>query len=293
VTLLDGRALAADIQDRLRGHVAALARRGITPTIAPILVGANEAAAVYYRSKARLAKKLGVRYAGLELPEATTQEELLAAIALLNADPQVHGIFLELPLPEGLSPDAAGRAIAPEKDVDGSHPLTLGRLATEGAAAGYAALRERKDLLIPATPQAVMELLHFAGVELAGREAVVVGRSVAVGRPLALLLLCASATVTICHSRTRDLAAATRRAEVLCVAVGRPGLITADMVAPGAVVIDVGITPTDEGIVGDVDTEAVSKVASLVTPVPGGVGPVTTTLILANTVKAAEHQALS
>lgn len=293
MTILDGRAAAADAQDRLRGRIAALAQRGITPTIAPILIGEDEAAAVYTRSKSRLAKKLGIRYAGLELPETTTQEELLAAIALLNADPQVHGIFLELPLPPGLSHAAAGRAIAPEKDVDGVHPLTMGRLATEGAAGGYAALSARADLLIPATPQAVMELLRFAGVELEGRETVVVGRSVAVGRPLALLLLCESATVTVCHSHTRDLGEVTRRAEILCVAAGRPGIVTGEMVAPDAVVIDVGINVTDAGIVGDVDTEAVSKVASLVTPVPGGVGPMTTTLILANTVKAAEQQARS
>jgi methylenetetrahydrofolate dehydrogenase (NADP+) / methenyltetrahydrofolate cyclohydrolase len=293
MTVLDGRVVAQGLQDRLRGRIAALEHRRVTPTLAPILVGEDRATAVYYRSKQRLAKRLGIGYAGLHLPQATTQEELLAAIALLNADPQVHGVLLERPLPGSLSYAVAGRAIAPEKDVDGIHPLTMGRLLTEGAAADYAALTARTDLLIPATPQAVMELLRFAGVELEGREVVVVSHSVSVGRPLALLLLAENATVTVCHAWTRDLPAATRRAEILCVAAGRPGLVTAEMVAPGAVVIDVGITVTDEGIVGDVDHAEVSRKASLITPVPGGVGPVTTTLILANTVTAAEQQATS
>ncbi len=273
-TLIDGKAIAQRIREELVREVEKLKAEGIVPTLAVLWVGEDPASGVYYRSKQRLAAQLGIEFRGEVLPADTSQEALLERIHRLNEDPEVEGIFVEFPLPEGISPEAVRAAIAPEKDVDGITPVNLGKLLIG------------EEGLIPATPYGVMELLEASGVELQGADAVMVGRSEVVGKPLALLLLQAHATVTICHSRTRDLGAHTRRADVLCVAAGRPKLITADMVKEGAVVIDIGLNATEEGVVGDVDFEAVKEKAGMITPVPGGVGPMTATIVLKNVVEA-------
>jgi len=290
--IIDGRGIARRRQEKLRREVANLASKDIIPTIARILVGEDSAASVYYRAKARLAEKLGIRFAGIELPEETHEKEVLDAIHKLNIDPQVDGIFVELPLSSHISRERIARAISPEKDIDAINPLSMGLMLVEGAGvAGYRQLSEQCDVLLPATPRAVMELLLESGVDLVGEEAVVIGRSLSVGRPLSLLLLTEGATVTICHSKTRSMEAITKRADLLCVAVGRPRFLTADMVKRGAVVIDIGINVTPAGIVGDVDYEGVAGRASLITPVPGGVGPMTTTtMIMANVVKCASSR---
>ena len=276
-TLIDGKAIAQKIREELTREIERLKAQGIVPTLAVLWVGEDPASGVYYRSKQRLAERLGIEFRGEVLPADTSQEQLLARIQQLNEDPEVEGIFVEFPLPPGISPEAVRAAIAPEKDVDGITPVNLGKLLIG------------EEGLIPATPYGVMELLRASGVELKGADAVMVGRSEVVGKPLALLLLQAHATVTICHSRTRDLGAHTRRADVLCVAVGRPKLITADMVKEGAVVIDIGLNATEEGVVGDVDFEAVKEKAGMITPVPGGVGPMTVTIVLKNVVEATKR----
>jgi len=292
LTIIDGRGIARRRQEVLHREVARLEEKGIVPTIAPILVGEEGSARVYYRAKARLAEKLGIRYAGVELPTDTREEELLSVIASLNVDPRVDGIFIELPLPRHISWEAVSRSVVPEKDIDGINPMSMGlMLAMSGRAKNYRQLSDRADVLLPATPMAVMEILLEIGVSLAGSEAVVIGRSLSVGRPLSLLLLTEGATVTICHSKTRSIDKITRRADVLCVAVGRSRFLTSGMVKQGAVIVDIGINVSAEGIVGDVDYEAVATKASLITPVPGGVGPMTTTMIMANTVKCALNRA--
>ena len=276
-TLIDGKAIAQKIRDELSREIEQLKAQGVVPTLAVLWVGEDPASGVYYRAKQRLAERLGIEFRGMVLPADISQEELLARIWALNEDPEVEGIFVEFPLPPGISPEAVRAAIAPEKDVDGITPVNLGKLLIG------------EEGLIPATPYGVMELLKASGVDLQGTDAVMVGRSEVVGKPLALLLLQAHATVTICHSRTRDLGAHTRRADVLCVAVGKPKLITADMVKEGAVVIDIGLNATEEGVVGDVDFEAVKEKARMITPVPGGVGPMTATVVLKNVVEAAKR----
>ena len=291
MAIIDGRAIARKYQEVLRRNVAHLADRGIVPAIAPILVGGDSAARVYYRAKARLAESLGIRYAGVELPGEAREEEVLDVISRLNADPQIDGIFVELPLPPHISRGKIACAVSPEKDVDGINPVSMGRMLVESASAtDYRQLNAQRRVLLPATPQAVMELLLESGVDLVGANAVVIGRSLSVGRPLGLLLLTEGATVTICHSKTLSIETITRRAEILCVAVGHPRFIAADMVKEGAVVIDIGINVTPEGIVGDVDYERVAPRASLITPVPGGVGPMTTTMIMANVAKCASNR---
>lgn len=276
-TLIDGKAIAQRIRDELAREVERLKAQGIVPTLAVLWVGEDPASGVYYRAKQRLAERLGIEFRGEVLPADTSQEALLERIRQLNEDPEVEGIFVEFPLPPGISSEAVRAAIAPEKDVDGITPVNLGKLLIG------------EEGLLPATPYGVMELLEASGVELPGADAVMVGRSEVVGKPLALLLLQAHATVTICHSRTRELGAHTRRADVLCVAVGRPKLITADMVKEGAVVIDIGLNATEEGVVGDVDFEAVREKAGMITPVPGGVGPMTATIVLKNVVEATQR----
>ena len=292
MAILDGKVIARMFQEGLKEQLVDLKRKGITPTIAPILVGDSPGAKIYYRTKEKLAERLGIRYAGVKLPESTSQEALIDEIHRLNEDPEVHGLFVELPLPKGISLAAISREISPQKDIDCINPASLGQLVSGGAAsATYTKLKERSDVLLPATPQAVMELLLASGVDLAGKETVVVGAG-AVGLPLALLLLREGyANVTLCEYKGKDLHKIVSRADVVCVSVGRPNFITAAMVKEGAIVIDVGINVGKDGITGDVDYESVEKKASLITPVPGGVGPMTTTLIMANTVKAAGNLA--
>lgn len=290
MAVLDGKSIARTIQGSLKEQVAELKEAGVIPTIAPILVGDSPGAVVYYRTKEKLAEKLGIRYAGIKLPEDTSQEALIAEIHRLNADVGVHGLFVELPLPEHISFAAISREIAPQKDIDCINPTSMGHLVSGGAtSATYADLKGRPDVLLPATPQAVIELLLASGVDLAGKEAVVVGAG-AVGLPLALLLLREGyANVTLCEYKGKDPREIVGRADVVCVSVGKPNFITAEMIKEGAVVIDVGINVTEDGIVGDVDYAGVEKKARLITPVPGGVGPMTTTMIMANTVKAASN----
>lgn len=290
MTVLDGRKLAATRQEELKARVEALRARGVTPTIAPIMIEENSAGEVYYRSKEALAARLEIGFRGMKLPAGTGAAALSAEIRRLNDDPTVHGIFVELPLPSGIGVDAIGREIAPEKDIDALNPVNLGSLLSGGArAASYEELKARPGVLLPATPQAVIELLSAAGVDTAGRETVIVGGGTT-GLALALLLLrWGYGDVTVCEHRGKDLREIVPRGDIVIACAGVPKLITADMVREGAVVIDVGINATEDGIVGDVDFGAVKTKAALITPVPGGVGPMTTTLIMENTIKAAER----
>jgi methylenetetrahydrofolate dehydrogenase (NADP+)/methenyltetrahydrofolate cyclohydrolase len=277
--VLDGRALAARVHEEVRREVESfVSRHGCAPALAAILVGEDPASALYVRNKARAAGQVGIRSETFHLPARTSQEELLDLVDRLNAREDVHGILPQLPLPEHLDPEAVFERLDPRKDVDGLSPYNAGRLSLG------------RPHLVPCTPLGVLELVRSTGFPLKGARAVVVGRSNLVGKPTALLLLAEHATVTLCHSRSRDLAAHTREADVLVAAVGRPHLVTGDMVKPGAVVVDVGITRQDGRIVGDVDFEGVREVAGWITPVPGGVGPMTVAMLLRNTVRAARLQ---
>jgi methylenetetrahydrofolate dehydrogenase (NADP+) / methenyltetrahydrofolate cyclohydrolase len=277
---LDGKVVAQKVLDDVRAGVARLKERtGTAPTLAVVLVGDFAPSKVYVANKKRAADTVGIASEDHVHPEGLDRAALLTLLRRLNADPKVHGILLQLPLPTGLDEDEAIGAIAPEKDVDGLHPTNLGRLL-----AGTPSV-------VPCTPAGCMEILEHYGCELKGAEAVVIGRSRLVGKPLAQLLLARHATVTTCHTRTRDLAAHTRRADVLCVAAGRPRTVTGDMVKEGGWVIDVGINRLQTGkLVGDVDFESVAARAHAVTPVPGGVGPMTIAMLLRNTLRAAERQ---
>ena len=277
---LDGKVVAQKVQDEVRTGVARLKdRTGTVPTLAVVLVGDFAPSKIYVANKKRAADTVGIASQDHVHPAGLERTALLALLRKLNADPGVHGILLQLPLPAGLDEDEAIEAIAPEKDADGLHPQNLGRLL-----AG-------EPRVVPCTPAGCLEILDHYGCELKGAEAVVIGRSRLVGKPLAQLLLARHATVTTCHTRTRDLAAHTRRADVLCVAAGRPRTVTGDMVKPGAWVIDVGINRLETGkLVGDVDFESVAARAHAVTPVPGGVGPMTIAMLLRNTLRAAERQ---
>jgi methylenetetrahydrofolate dehydrogenase (NADP+)/methenyltetrahydrofolate cyclohydrolase len=278
--IIDGNALARAVRDDVAVRVAALKRLGIQPGLAVILVGENPASAVYVRNKVKDCEEVGIVSTLDRLPAEITQAQLLARIAELNADPSVHGILVQLPLPPQIDEHRIIEAIAPEKDADGFHVSNVGRLMT-----GQPGFR-------PCTPYGVMRLLEQAGTPIDGAHAVVVGRSNIVGKPQALMLLAAGATVTICHSRTRDLAAQVRQADIVVAAVGKVNLITADMIKPGATVIDVGMNRDAQGrLCGDVDFAGVSAVAGAITPVPGGVGPMTRAMLLVNTLEAAERLA--
>jgi methylenetetrahydrofolate dehydrogenase (NADP+)/methenyltetrahydrofolate cyclohydrolase len=274
--IIDGAAVSARVRDEVAAGVADLVRAGgPVPGLATVLVGSDPASHVYVRNKNQATEKAGMRSFHTELGADTQQPELDELIERLNADPQVHGILVQSPLPEGLDEQGAFGLVAPHKDVDGFHPWNVGQLAL-----GRPGLRS-------CTPAGVMELLRDQGVDLVGADAVVIGRSNIVGKPLSMMLLAAHCTVTVAHSRTRDLKATARRADILVAAIGRPRFVTADMVKPGAVVIDVGINRTDEGLVGDVDFGPVSERAAAITPVPGGVGPMTIAMLLRNTLEAA------
>jgi methylenetetrahydrofolate dehydrogenase (NADP+) / methenyltetrahydrofolate cyclohydrolase len=275
-TLLDGKKMAADIRAQVRTNVDSLKDRGIEPTLALVVATDDESAAWYIRSLKKAAEKVGMATRLVDLGARATEDILRAELARLAVDPSVHGIILGSPLPKGVHTDVLLSAIPLDKDVDGANILSAGRVM-----AGLPAFA-------PATASAVMELLETYDVPLSGARAVVVGRSMVVGKPVAHLLLAANATVTICHSRTQDLAEVTRQADVLVVAIGKPRFLGSEYVKPGATVIDVGTTPDDDGkLVGDVDANAVQVVAGALTPVPGGVGPVTTALLLKNTALAA------
>ncbi len=278
--LIDGLALSRQIRAEVAARARALAARGTVPGLAVILVGDDPASAVYVRNKVRACEDNGLRSVFEPYPATLSESELLARIAALNADASIHGILVQMPLPRHIDPHKVIEAIAVEKDVDGFSVRSAGELM-----AGLPGLR-------PATPAGCMRLIESTGVPVAGRHAVVIGRSNTVGKPMALLLLQANATVTICHSGTRDLARHVREADIVVAAAGRRRMVTADMVKPGAIVIDVGINRDDAGkLVGDVDFDAVRAVAGHISPVPGGVGPMTITMLLVNTLDAAESAA--
>ena len=275
--IIDGKSLAAELRNSLKTAVASLAARGARPGLAAILAGDDPASRVYVRNKARACEDTGVHSEVHEFPQDVSEQALLGRIALLNADRAVHGILVQLPLPRHLDPQRILAAVSPAKDVDGFHAVNLG------------ALVQGQPGFVPGTPAGVLRLLEHAGVPLAGRQAVIVGRSSIVGKPLALLLLQKDATVTVCHSKTQDLAALTRQADILVAAVGRANLITAPMVKRGACVIDVGINRLPDGrLAGDVDFNAVKEIGGFITPVPGGVGAMTVAMLIVNTVRAAE-----
>jgi methylenetetrahydrofolate dehydrogenase (NADP+)/methenyltetrahydrofolate cyclohydrolase len=280
--LIDGKALAAAVRERVKVDLEAYVEEaGRTPGLATVLVGDDPASEIYVRRKREACEEVGMRSVHHGLDAATREEDLLAVVRELGEDGEVDGILVQLPVPDQISEDAVVAAIDPGKDVDGLTPWNAGLLA------------HGEPGLVPCTPNGVMELLAHEGVELEGAEAVVVGRSKLVGVPVARLLLMANATVTSCHSRTRDLDAVCRRADVLVAAVGVPRLLGAAAVKPGAVVIDVGVNRTEDGLVGDVDFEAAAEVAAAITPVPGGVGPMTIAMLLANTLQAARTRATS
>ncbi|OHC62261.1 MAG: bifunctional methylenetetrahydrofolate dehydrogenase/methenyltetrahydrofolate cyclohydrolase [Rhodocyclales bacterium GWA2_65_19] len=278
--IIDGTALSAEIRGQLAERAAALKDKGITPCLAAILVGEDPASAVYVRNKVAACEKAGMRSIKDVYAVDVDPAVVFARIAELNADPTVHGILVQLPLPKHFNSEAVLESISPEKDVDGFHAENVG------------ALMQGNPRFIPCTPYGVMKMLESANVPLKGAEVVIVGRSNIVGKPMAMLLLAKSCTVTICHSQSKDLAFHTRRADILVAAVGRAKMITGDMIKPGATVIDVGINRTPEGkLCGDVDFETAKKIAGAITPVPGGVGPMTITMLLANTLEAAERVA--
>ena len=287
--VIDGIAIAASIRADVARHVKTLRARGVRPGLAVILVGDDPASQVYVRMKGKACEEAGMHSVTIRLDASTSQDELLAQIDALNADPTIHGILVQMPVPKQIDADAVVRRIRPEKDVDGFHPINVGKVF----------IGER-DGFSPATPAGVQQLLLRSSVEVAGKHCVIVGRSNIVGKPMASLMVQnapgANATVTVCHSRTGDIAEHTRRADILIVAIGRPCTVTANMVKPGAVVIDVGVNRVDDPtakkgykLVGDVDFEGVRKVASKITPVPGGVGPMTIAMLLSNTMRAAER----
>jgi methylenetetrahydrofolate dehydrogenase (NADP+) / methenyltetrahydrofolate cyclohydrolase len=278
--IIDGKAVAADVRAEVRREVDEHRERfGEAPGLATVLVGDDPASKIYVGGKHRASEEVGIRSIAHELPADTAGDDLIELVEELNGDDAVNGFIVQLPLPAQIDPGRVIAAIDPSKDVDGLTPTNAGLLV------------QGHDALVPATPSGVMELLRRTDAELEGCEAVVVGRSDLVGRPVASLLLAENATVTICHSRTRDLGEVCRRADVLVAAVGRPRLVTGEMVKPGAIVIDVGTTRTEDGLVGDVDFESAAKRASAITPVPGGVGPMTIAMLLKNTLKAAAMQA--
>uniref|UniRef100_UPI003341F9EC bifunctional methylenetetrahydrofolate dehydrogenase/methenyltetrahydrofolate cyclohydrolase FolD n=1 Tax=Castellaniella defragrans TaxID=75697 RepID=UPI003341F9EC len=278
--IIDGKVLSAQIREQVRERVQALGSKGITPGLAVVLVGEDPASQVYVRNKAAACEAAGMVSRVIRMAADTSEEELLDVVEGLNADRAIHGILVQLPLPGHIDAGLVIETIAADKDVDGFHISNAGLLMTG------------RPLFRPCTPYGVMKMLESEGVALRGAEAVIVGASNIVGKPMAMLLLAAGATVTLCNSKTRDLGAQTRRADVLVVATGKPGIVTGAMIKPGAVVIDVGINRLDDGsLAGDVEFESARRVASAITPVPGGVGPMTIAMLLVNTLEAAERSA--
>ena len=275
--ILDGKVLSAEIREQVSRRVEALKQRGVTPGLAVILVGDDPASEIYVRNKGKGCEETGMLSRTVKMDASVTQEALETEIDRLNADPAIHGILVQLPLPRHLDEQAALAKILPEKDVDGFHLINAGRLMTGS------------EGVIPCTPKGALYMIRSTGEELSGKEAVVIGRSNIVGKPMAMLLMRENCTVTVCHSRTKNLAEHTRRADILVAAVGKAGFVTADMVKPGAIVIDVGINRVDGKVCGDVDFENVKEKAGWITPVPGGVGKMTIAMLLANTADAAER----
>ncbi len=278
--IIDGKLVSQEVRKRLASEVEEFKNKtGVTPGLAVILVGSDPASAVYVRNKHRGCEEAGMNSYQIYLPEETTEDALLQKIEELNADNNVHGILVQLPLPKHISEDKVIAKISAEKDVDAFNTSNVGKIVTG------------KYSFLPCTPAGIMELLKFYNVNISGKECVVIGRSNIVGKPMALLLLAENGTVTVCHSRTRNLAEVTKRADILVVAIGKANFVGRDMVKEGAVVVDVGINRLENGkLAGDVDFEAVSPIASMITPVPGGVGPMTISMLLKNTLTAAKNQ---
>ena len=287
--LIDGKALAKRMREEIAADVAALkAERGVTPGLAVVLVGEDPASVSYVTAKERACAEAGMRSVEVRLPESVAEDKLVAEIARLNADPEIDGVLVQLPLPKGIDTKRVIEAISPEKDVDGFTPVNIGRMMIGD------------KCFLPCTPHGIVKLIEFAGMDLKGRHVVVIGRSNIVGRPLSVLLSMkgVDATVTLCHTATRDVASFTRNADAVVVAAGRPNTLTGDMIRKGAVVIDVGVNRVPDAtsargyrLVGDADFESCSRVASAITPVPGGVGPMTITMLLWNTLAAARRRA--
>ncbi len=289
--VIDGKAIAEEMRSDLAKEIEELAKEGVTPGLAVVLVGEDPASQVYVRMKGKACEKIGIYSETIRLPVETTEAELMEVIDRLNDDPKIHGMLVQLPLPKQINEQNVLLRIVPEKDVDGFHPVNVGKVATGDPTA-----------FRPATPYGVQQMMIRSGVEISGAHAVIVGRSNIVGKPMASLLVQkadgANATVTVCHSRTKDLAAVTRQGDILIAAMGQPEFVKADMIKPGAVVIDVGTNRVDDPskekgyrLVGDVEFEKAKEVASAITPVPGGVGPMTITMLLYNTVQAAKQWA--
>ena len=277
--IIDGKKISAEIRAEIREEVTKMKENGVCPGLAVIIVGENPASKVYVRNKGRACAEVGIYSEIIEMPEETTEETLLSKLAELNLREEIHGILVQLPLPKHIDEKAVIAAISPEKDVDAFSEVNVGKIMIGN------------HRFLPCTPAGVMELIKRSGIEIAGKQAVVIGRSNIVGKPQAMLLLHANATVTVCHSRTKNLAEVCRTADILVVAIGKADFVTADMVKPGAVVIDVGMNRKADGkLTGDVDYAGVSEVAGYITPVPGGVGPMTITMLLKNTLTAAKEQ---
>ncbi len=277
-TLIDGKKVAAEIREEVKAEVAQLRERGIIPKLAVVLAGDDPASVVYARSKEKSCANVGIEFELFTLPGNAPEEEVLALIDRLNKDDSVHGIMIELPLPKHMNKQRVLEAVSPKKDVDGVHPINRGYILSGG------------DGLFPATPQSCIEIMLRTGIEIKGKNAVIVGRGETVGKPLIFMMLNQNATVTVCHTRTVDLAYHTRQADILIAAVGKPKMIKADMIKPGAVVVDAGINQVEDGICGDVDFENAREIAGAITPVPGGVGSLTTVLIQKNVLKAIKLQ---
>jgi methylenetetrahydrofolate dehydrogenase (NADP+) / methenyltetrahydrofolate cyclohydrolase len=279
--IIDGKAIAAEVRAEVAGGVSELTARGVTPGLATVLVGDDPASKIYVASKRKACAEVGIKAWDHDLPASVSQQHLLDLLADLNDDDSVHGILVQLPLPEHIEEQVVVDAVRPDKDADGFHPYNLGRLLSGD------------PVVAPATPAGIQEMLHRSAIEVSGAEVVIVGRSNIVGKPLAALLVqkapVANATVTVCHTGTKDIAMHTRKADILVAAMGRAKAITAPMIAPGAVVVDVGMNRTEWGLCGDVDFDAVAEVASAITPVPGGVGPMTIAMLLSNTVRLAQR----
>ena len=277
-TIMDGKALSLKLKEQMKQRIAQLKQQGINPKLVVVLVGDNSASQVYVRNKHKSCGEVGIESEVITMPEQTTQQELLEVVERLNQDETVDGILVQLPLPKQIDEKTVLRSILPEKDVDGFHPVNVGLLSIGD------------ECFAPATPSGIIAMFQEYGIDIAGKNCVVIGRSNIVGKPMAALLLKNNATVTICHSKTEDLASYTRRADVVIVATGRRHTLTAEMVKEGAVVVDVGMNRNEQGkLCGDVDYEEVKEKASFITPVPGGVGPMTITGLLENTIQAAQR----
>lgn len=282
--IISGKEISKQIKAELKKEVEAVTAKGVTPALATVLVGEDEASKVYIGQKIKTCEKLGIQSVHQKLPANASEKDVLDLIDKLNKDPKVHGILCQLPLPKHINTDKVLLAISPDKDVDGFHLMNMGKLLSKKTMDEI----EREGMYLPCTPHGIIQLLKRTNIPIKGAEAVVVGRSNIVGKPVALLLMANNATVTICHTGTKDIGEVTRRADILIAAIGKPKFVTADMVKDGVTVIDVGVNRLPEGLCGDADFAAIKEKAKAITPVPGGVGPMTIAMLMVNTVKAAK-----